>query len=110
MFFDSNYFGFIRKRSGTALLTSKSKAVGIGVDSADSYKLKFNKNGTVVSVLDDGGSGVSSGLTSVETVTATNIILASESGKTFFLNSATEFVSTLPAPAAGLKFKFVVVG
>lgn len=43
-----------------------------------------------------------------EVVTATNAISADESGKTFFLNSATEFVSTLPAPAAGLKFSFVV--
>jgi hypothetical protein len=46
----------------------------------------------------------------IEVVTATNVILASESGKTFFLNSATEFVSTLPAPAAGLKFTFIVTG
>lgn len=43
-----------------------------------------------------------------EIVTATNVILASESGKTFFLNSATEFVSTLPAPALGLRFTFIV--
>lgn len=43
-----------------------------------------------------------------ETVTATNIITAGETGKTFFLNSATEFVSTLPAPAAGLRFDFLV--
>lgn len=43
-----------------------------------------------------------------EVVTATNVIAASESGSTFFLNSATEFVSTLPAPALGLNFKFVV--
>lgn len=43
-----------------------------------------------------------------ETVTATNVITAQENGKTFFLSSATEFVSTLPAPAAGLKFKFIV--
>jgi hypothetical protein len=43
-----------------------------------------------------------------EVVTATNVIAASESGKTFFLNSATEFVSTLPAPAAGLNFEFIV--
>jgi hypothetical protein len=43
-----------------------------------------------------------------EVVTATNVIAASESGSTFFLNSATEFVSTLPAPAAGLRFTFVV--
>jgi len=45
----------------------------------------------------------------VETVAATNIIAASESGKTFFLSHATEFVSTLPAPAAGLNFTFIVV-
>lgn len=43
-----------------------------------------------------------------EVVTATNVITASESGKTFFLNSGTEFASTLPAPALGLRFKFVV--
>lgn len=43
-----------------------------------------------------------------EVVTATNVITAAETGKTFFLNSATEFVSTLPAPAAGLNFEFIV--
>ena len=45
-----------------------------------------------------------------ETVAATNVIAATETGKTFFLNHATEFVSTLPAPAAGLRFTFVVTG
>lgn len=44
----------------------------------------------------------------IEDVTATNVITAEENGKTFFLNSATEFVSTLPAPFAGGYFKFVV--
>lgn len=43
-----------------------------------------------------------------EVVTATNVILAAESGSIFFLNSATEFVSTLPAPALGLRFVFIV--
>lgn len=43
-----------------------------------------------------------------EVVTATNVITASENGKTFYLNSATEFVSTLPAPALGLKYTFIV--
>lgn len=43
-----------------------------------------------------------------EVVTATNVIAAAESGATFFLNSATEFVSTLPAPAIGLRFSFIV--
>lgn len=48
-----------------------------------------------------------------ETVTATNVITAAECGTTFFLSSATEFVSTLPAlstVSAGCYFKFVVVG
>lgn len=45
-----------------------------------------------------------------EVVAATNVIAASESGTTFFLNHATEFVSTLPAPAAGLNFEFIVSG
>jgi hypothetical protein len=43
-----------------------------------------------------------------EVVNATNVITAAESGSVFFLNSATEFVSTLPAAAAGLKFTFIV--
>ncbi len=43
-----------------------------------------------------------------EVVTATNVITAAESGSVYFLNSATEFVSTLPAPAAGLHFTFIV--
>lgn len=46
--------------------------------------------------------------TGVEVVTTTNVIAASEQGKTFYLNSATGFVSTLPAAAAGLRFKFVI--
>ena len=53
-----------------------------------------------------GGGLLSKQLT--EVVTATNVILAAESGSVFFLNSATEFVSTLPAVAAGLHFTFVV--
>lgn len=43
-----------------------------------------------------------------ETVTAANVITASETGKTFFLALAGGFASTLPAPAAGLKFRFIV--
>lgn len=43
-----------------------------------------------------------------EVVTATNVITAAESGATFFLSSVTEFVSTLPAPFLGARFKFIV--
>ncbi len=46
-----------------------------------------------------------------EIVTATNVITASEAGKVFYLNSATEFQSTLPAlstVSAGTRFRFIV--
>jgi hypothetical protein len=42
-----------------------------------------------------------------EIVTATNVITADESGRTFYLNNATGFVSTLPAPQLGLSFTFI---
>jgi hypothetical protein len=48
------------------------------------------------------------GTLKTEVVAATNVITAAESGSVFFLNSATEFVSTLPAVAAGLHFTFIV--
>jgi hypothetical protein len=43
-----------------------------------------------------------------EVVTTTNVIAASENGATYYLNAAAGFLSTLPAPALGLKFRFVV--
>lgn len=44
------------------------------------------------------------------TLTAAKTLTRNDSGKTFFLNSTTEFAVTLPAPEAGLAFTFVVVG
>jgi hypothetical protein len=43
-----------------------------------------------------------------EVVAAANVITAAETGSVFFLNSGTEFASTLPAVAAGLHFTFIV--
>jgi len=43
-----------------------------------------------------------------EVVTATNVITAAESGKTFFLDALAGFVTTLPAAAAGLHLRFIV--
>jgi len=41
-------------------------------------------------------------------LTAASTLTAAQSGTTFFLNSATEFATTLPAPAAGVEFTFIV--
>lgn len=53
-------------------------------------------------------SPASTATKATETVAATNVLTKTESGKTLFLSSATEFVSTLPAPVAGLEFEFIV--
>lgn len=59
----TRYASGVQKRSGTAAVYNKSKAAGIVVDTADSYKLKYNQNGTVVTVLDSTGLGLVSGET-----------------------------------------------
>ncbi len=43
-----------------------------------------------------------------ENVTTTNVITAEETGKTFYLSAVGGFTSTLPAPASGLNYKFIV--
>ena len=63
------------------------------------------------SIENDGLGGLQVAKTHVDTVevvTATNVITAAETGKTFFLSAAAGFVSTLPTAAAGLRFKFIV--
>ena len=56
----------------------------------------------------NGFIGSITGLETVTTLTAASTLTAAQSGTTFFLNSATEFVTTLPAPAAGLNYTFIV--
>lgn len=46
------YSSGVQKRSGTAAVYNRTKAAGVVVDTADSYKLKYNKNGSVVTLLD----------------------------------------------------------
>ncbi len=43
-----------------------------------------------------------------EDVTANNVITAAESGTTFFLNSTTGRVHTLPTAALGLRYTFII--
>lgn len=44
----------------------------------------------------------------VEDLTAASTLTQADSGKVLMLNSATEFATTLPAPASGLWYKFIV--
>lgn len=97
-----------------------------GVDSAKPSVVRFNQiAGSGVNPLDSSSYGIyvdnngdlvysAAGATQTlkrdktEVVSAANVITAAESGSVFFLNSATEFASTLPAPAAGLHYTFIV--
>lgn len=111
-----NYTSGVQKRAGTGALYNKSKAAGVVIDTSDSSLLKYNQAGTTRTLVSVDGVQTltnktitgSTGAGAAEIVAATNVIAASESGTTFFLNSATEFVSTLPTPALGLNFRFIV--
>lgn len=52
--------------------------------------------------------GFQGGANSVETLSAAKTLTSADDGKTFFLGLAGGFTVTLPAPAAGMKFKFIV--
>lgn len=49
-----------------------------------------------------------SGGVKAKELTATYTVTAAENGMTYYLNSATEFATTLPAPFLGAKYKFIV--
>ena len=56
----------------------------------------------------NGFIGSITGLATVTTLASASTLTAAQSGTTFFLSSATEFATTLPAPAAGLMYTFIV--
>lgn len=44
--------GYFKKFSGTGSLKNKQRAGGVGIDTADSSRLKYNKAGTIVTLAD----------------------------------------------------------
>lgn len=56
-----------------------------------------NSNGTMVSAH-----------MGAEILTAARVLLPEESGETFYLSATAEFATTLPAPALGLRYRFIV--
>lgn len=70
-------------------------------------KLSFGK-GAVLEATTLSGTKTPVGLGATETRTAATTLTAADNGKTIFLNSTTEFATTLPQPQAGLSFTFIV--
>lgn len=111
--------------TGTALVTPTGTGLKVkdgGISLNNSAPVAGQLTGaTVVSPTITGATLTTATLTSpiintptikdlTEVVAATNVIAASETGSVFFLNHATEFVSTLPTLAAGLHFTFIISG
>ncbi len=84
---------------------------GLNTDKAVDLNSTLNVEGAVTfqSSLTVSGATTFSGASvlNTEDLTATNTLTAADSGKILFLNAETEFATTLPAPAAGLHFKFI---
>lgn len=74
-------------------------------------KRLFLDPGAVVSGLTNTGVEVPIALGVVEArAAATTLSATVDNGKTILLNSTTAFATTLPAPAMGLRYKFIVTG
>jgi hypothetical protein len=98
--------------SGIRSITRRPTAAGfatagsapIYVDSDDNrVKLIPQGSGTTEIVLQEAG-----GASSSEVVITTKAVTAAESGKTFYLDLAAGFVTTLPAVSLGLNYEFIV--
>lgn len=99
---------------GGILLNADGAANGdIGIDAADDLTLTSAGDLTlaVTGTLSAGGTALTNVRRNAEVSAATNILTAAECGKTLFLNSDTEFQTTLPAistAAIGCEFEFIV--
>lgn len=120
----------VRISQATGVLSSTSNVLAVeaaGNSTAGSFAVYINASGTGIEALKvdagtvtfdetltvTGACTFSSSITylhKIEDVTTTNIITAAESGTVYFLDSITEFVTTLPAVAtsAGVHYTFIV--
>lgn len=95
---------FVRKQSGY----SETVASTVTHSGTTNFTGALQINGTAITATAAEINQAADISANNEIVTATNAITAAESGATFFLDSTTEFVSTLPAPALGLRYTFIV--
>lgn len=84
-------------RNPLAATTYTGEHASIGVDS-DDMRLYVNSDGTKRPI----------NFANVKTITSATTLTAADSGAFIVLNSATGFVTTLPALAEGLEFTFLV--
>jgi hypothetical protein len=108
--FDDGAVGdVIHITTGSNEITIQDNAAIVLRDSAD-FLLRTGDTLTLCMFVDQVWTEIarSYGTGQTESAVATNVITEAENGRTFFLNAVGGFTSTLPAPVAGLNFKFIV--
>lgn len=106
--------------TGRAKVKNLPDAAGLVYDKVDGF-IKYNDAGTIRQVvnlneaqtltnktLTGAVSNAPTGTAATSVPITTRPVTAAESGTTFFLSLATGFVTTLPAPALGLHYRFLV--
>ncbi len=93
--------------SGTTSLLINGGGIDVPTGGSGSHT-EIKDASEIVNRYDENGLVLRSITSPTELVTTTNVITATENGKTFYLNAVGGFTSTLPAPALGLKYKFIV--
>lgn len=110
----AGYATVLETTDGGIQLNADGAANGdIDIDAADDMTLTAGGDLTlaVTGTVSAGGSSITNVLSDAEVVAAANVIAATECGKDFYLNDATEFASTLPAlsgVSAGCRMRFIV--
>lgn len=86
-----------------------SQAITGGTINGATIGASTPSSGAFTTLSASGMLSASGGFTgNIETLAATEALAATDSGKLLVLSSDTEFVTTLPAPAAGLNFTIIV--
>ena len=80
---------------------------GPTVNPDERYVNKIDSAGTSMGATNAELNMAADSSANAEIRTALSTLTAAESGKTIFLNNATGFVTTLPAPSIGLRYNFV---
>lgn len=98
--------GMILEASGTTVPTNGEAGYAVGAKfiktNGTAGAISYSNNGTTTACsFRAGGNSIPT------TITTTKSVSADESGTVFYINSATGFVTTLPAPSAGLRYTFI---
>jgi len=98
------------RENGNEIIDALSVAVDGTAEASKALVLDANKDATGLRNLTITGTLVAAGVTGPDAaaeLTALSALTSADFGKTFYINNATGFATTLPAPALGGKLTFI---